>query len=312
MSNGNIPRKHHFVSQFLLAGFTSDGSKEGKLYVSDLEAEKGWQAKPADAAHQRDLYELDSEAIVGLDPMAAEKGLATIEGSTATVLSKIVNDPTTALSQADLRQILYFVALQIGRVPSEQPRIEEAYRRLVQSLATPEAWEVERKRRQLTGHDYSYEELNAQVGKQSLQTLFVLTMIASGEILLQVLARRKWGLLVSEKISFICSDSPVTTITRNDMPEATGAGRIADLDLDIIVPLHARLCLFGTEPAGCIPAVNDELVAKLNSCIATGAARFLYSRELDFVWHRQEGFDGKGMEELLKVRRSTSSEIVDS
>jgi hypothetical protein len=36
MANGNIPRKHHYVSQFLLAGFTADGSKDGKLYVSDL------------------------------------------------------------------------------------------------------------------------------------------------------------------------------------------------------------------------------------------------------------------------------------
>ena len=142
MANGNIPRKHHYVSQFLLAGFTADGSKDGKLYVSDLQAKKGWQAKTTHGAHERDLYELDIEGIPGLDPMAAEKGLASIEGQTASILTALVTNPTAMLSQGDLRQLLYFVALQVGRVPSEQPRIEEAYQRLIEAMATPESWEL--------------------------------------------------------------------------------------------------------------------------------------------------------------------------
>jgi hypothetical protein len=299
MANGNIPRRHHFVSQFLLAGFTADGSKDSRLYVSDLQAEKGWQAKTTQAAHERDLYELDIQGISGLDPMAAEKGLASIESQTSSILTALLNAPGTMLSQSDLRQLLYFIALQVGRVPSEQPRIEEAYQRLVEAMATPETWEVERKGRNLVTPEYSYEELNGQLGTQSVHTLFVLTMIASAEILLPVLSRRRWGLLVSPGISFICSDRPVTTITRSNSPERTEPGRIADDDLDIIVPLHARLCLFGTEPAGSIPEVDNTLVSKLNSCLARGADRFLYSKELDFVWRRMDDSDGKGLQEFL-------------
>ena len=271
MANGNIPRKHHYVSQFLLAGFTTDGSRDGKLYVSDLHASKGWQSNTSHAAHERDLYELDIEGIAGLDPMAAERGLASIEGQTASILTELVANPAVMLSQGDLRQLLYFVALQVGRVPSEQPRIEEAYQRLVEAMSTPETWEAERNRRNLVTPEYSYEALKGQLGTQSVQTLFVLTMIASAEILLPVLARRRWGLLVSPGISFICSDRPVTTITRGNSPQPTGPGQIADLELDIIVPLHAKLCLFGTEPGGSIPVVDDNLVSKINSCLARGA-----------------------------------------
>src|ERR1035441_311332 len=299
MANGNIPRKHHFVSQFLLAGFTADGSKDGKLYVSDLQAKKGWQSNTAHAAHERDLYELDIGGIAGLDPMAAEKGLAPIEGQTASILTALLADPAAMLSQGDLRQILYFVGLQVGRVPSEQPRIEEAYQRLIEAMATPESWDAERRKRNLVTPEYSYEELDGQIGTQSVQTLFVLTMIASAEILLPVLARRRWGLLVSPGISFICSDSPVTTVTRGNSPQPTAPGRIADLDLDIIVPIHAKLCLFGTEPGGSIPVVDDNLVSKFNSCLARGADRFLYSKELDFVCRRLDDSDGKGLQEFL-------------
>jgi hypothetical protein len=287
------------VSQFLLAGFTEDGSRDGTLFVSDLQTKRWWRAKPADAANQRDLYELDVEGIDGLDRMAAEKGLAVTEGRTASILTTLINDPSAMLSQGDLEQLLYFVALQVGRVPSEQPRVEDAYQRLIDALATPETWEAERKKRKLADLDYSYEELRGQVGTQSLQTLFVLTMIAAADILLSVLARRKWSLLVSSNIDFICSDRPATTITRTERRQPTPPGRIADLELDIIVPLHARLCLFGTRPGGIVPVANDELVGELNSCLARGAARFLVSKDSDFVWRHLDGSNGRGVQEFL-------------
>jgi len=141
------PRKHHYISQFLLSGFTADGTQDGLLYVSDLKERKCWPASgTANAGHKRDLYELDIEGIVGLDPMAAEKGLAVIEGRTAAILNSMGMQPSAMLSQEDLRQILYFIALQVGRVPGERPRVEEAYGRLESALETPESWEIGWKR----------------------------------------------------------------------------------------------------------------------------------------------------------------------
>lgn len=297
MADTKPPRKHHYVSRFLLSGFTNDGTKDGTLYVSDLKEKKCWAASgTANAAHKRDLYELDIDGIVGLDPMAAEKGLSVIEGRTAAILKSMRTQPSAMLSQEDLRQLLYFVALQVGRVPSERPRVEEAYGRLESALETPESWEAERKRRGLNGPEYSYDELRSQIGTQSMQTLFVLTMIAAAEVLLPVLAKRAWGLLVAAEGAFICSDRPVVTITRGVPPDPTLPGRLADMDLDLWAPVHAELCLFGTKPSGPIPPVNRKLLATLNTCVARAADRFLFSREQDFIWMGRDGSEEKGLE----------------
>lgn len=300
MASTKPPRKHHYISQFLLSGFTADGTQDGLLYVSDLKEKKCWPASgTANAGHKRDLYELDIEGIVGLDPMAAEKGLAVIEGRTAAILNSMKMQPSAMLSQEDLRQILYFIALQVGRVPGERPRVEEAYGRLESALETPESWEAERQRRSLNSLEYSYDELRSQMGTQSMQTLFVLTMIAAADVLLPVLAKRAWGLLVASGGSLICSDRPVVTITRGVPPHPTRPGRIADMDLDLLVPLHAELCLFGTKPSGPIPSVTSKLVATLNTCVARAADRFLFSREQDFIWIRPDGSDGRGLEQFV-------------
>lgn len=71
------------------------------------------------------------------------------------------------------------------------------------------------------------------------------------------------------------------------------------MDLDLLVPLHAELCLFGTKPSGPIPSVTGKLVATLNTCVARAADRFLFSREQDFIWIRPNESDGRGLEQFV-------------
>ena len=40
------PRKHHYVPQFYLAGFTENDSKDGQLFVLDKEQRKTWAKTP--------------------------------------------------------------------------------------------------------------------------------------------------------------------------------------------------------------------------------------------------------------------------
>lgn len=51
----NVPRKHHYVPQFYLAGFTLDGSSESPLFVCDQEQSKTWKSTPKQSAHRRDF-----------------------------------------------------------------------------------------------------------------------------------------------------------------------------------------------------------------------------------------------------------------
>src|ERR1035438_8058334 len=68
------PRRHHYVPQCWLAGFTDTGEKDGQLWVTDLVRRKQWQASPNNAGHIRDFYRLSDEQ---LDPVMAKRPLRT-------------------------------------------------------------------------------------------------------------------------------------------------------------------------------------------------------------------------------------------
>ncbi len=43
---GDVPRKHHYVPQVLLRGFTRDGSNGGRLYIVDVERRTTYASTP--------------------------------------------------------------------------------------------------------------------------------------------------------------------------------------------------------------------------------------------------------------------------
>jgi hypothetical protein len=71
-------RAHHYVPQCWLAGFTESGQKDGKLWQTDLDAQRQWPTNPLNAGHQRDYYRLSDPR---KDPLAVEKKLSEIEGT---------------------------------------------------------------------------------------------------------------------------------------------------------------------------------------------------------------------------------------
>src|SRR5690349_262769 len=66
MANG--PRKHHYVPQVLLAGFTVTGTKTGVLHVVDVVQRATFTSTPQETAAERD-YNL----VEGLDQRAVER-----------------------------------------------------------------------------------------------------------------------------------------------------------------------------------------------------------------------------------------------
>jgi hypothetical protein len=76
------PRKHHFVPQFYLRGFTGDNDQ---LFVVDRPSEKTFRTSPKNVAAERDFNRVDVE---GLAPDAIEKALADFEGKVAPALER--------------------------------------------------------------------------------------------------------------------------------------------------------------------------------------------------------------------------------
>ena len=56
-------RRHHYVPKFYLAGFTAEGTQDGRLFVVDQRTGKTWKSSPGGVAHERDFYRIDDADI---------------------------------------------------------------------------------------------------------------------------------------------------------------------------------------------------------------------------------------------------------
>ena len=55
MVSATVTRKHHFISNFYLAGFTASGKKDNTLWVLDKQTLEQRLQKTSNIAHQKDL-----------------------------------------------------------------------------------------------------------------------------------------------------------------------------------------------------------------------------------------------------------------
>lgn len=94
----NQPRRHHYVAQMYLAGFTNTGTKDGQLWVADLKRKHEWRCKPEGVAHSRDFYRLE---IPEVDPFVIERSFGELEGEFAAVIQDVIANKRF-VSEADL------------------------------------------------------------------------------------------------------------------------------------------------------------------------------------------------------------------
>ena len=70
---GAEPRKHHYVPQCWLAGFTETGENDGRLWVTDFSRQRQWPTTPANTGQIRDFYRLSDPAP---DPVGVERAFS--------------------------------------------------------------------------------------------------------------------------------------------------------------------------------------------------------------------------------------------
>jgi hypothetical protein len=114
----DVPRKHHYIPQFLLANFTNE---EGVLWTYDTEQKKSWQSTPRTTGFERDLYAVttkDEERDFGL----FEKALASaIDEPGADAISGLLK--RQHLGPERFANFLGFVAAQMQRTPASFERL---------------------------------------------------------------------------------------------------------------------------------------------------------------------------------------------
>jgi hypothetical protein len=110
-SNGNVPKKHHFVPQFLLEYFAS---ADRRLIVHRLKSTSSYAAAVMDVGHRNLGHTI---YMPGRDPdhESLEKGMSQIEGAAATVIRDLLTAKNRQPSPEQQEVLAWLIALQWQR-----------------------------------------------------------------------------------------------------------------------------------------------------------------------------------------------------
>ena len=127
----NVARKHHFVPQGYLAGFTDDGTRNGKITVFDLESQKTFRTTPRKVAAKRDFNRID---VHGLPPDTVERALGDFEGKAISTIRRL-QEREGSMTDDELSDIVTLMTLLVTRNPRRRQRMNVARRHAVRVIA---------------------------------------------------------------------------------------------------------------------------------------------------------------------------------
>lgn len=293
-------KKHHYISQFYLSGFTLTGNKDDVLWVLDQKNVKQWEDKPKNIAFETGFNKID---IPGMDSDKIENDLAIFEGKVAPVLNNIVERKCLPTGD-DFILLMNLVALFATNIPRQRDTISKAIsdiseKMLALMLETPERWQSILDRENIDKNYLSYEEAkrffeSKKYNIEAAQNLQITSFISSIDAILPYLINRKWGIIVSDESSgeFICSDSPVALVWTEAVPSfyqnSPGFGM---KNTELTIPLNKYMALVATFEDKYEGFTKADLnnVATINSRTAMYSKRFIYSANKDFPWLRKDG-----------------------
>ena len=320
-TKGDQPRRHHFVSQFYLAGFTKNDSAKDALYVLDKKQLKTWKSTPENTAHIRDFHAIDPEK--GGDPMVVEKELGKLEGQWRMTLRAIIEAEALPSDDKAIADLMMFVAFQFVRVQRIRSILSDSIDGLSKSLiqmilATAESRAgfrkvVESQDKKLTDQEFEQFVEFGKGGEYDVdyeQTWHVQQMIQMATVLAPLLNSRKWSLWIADADSpdLICSDSPVaaTWATAPDqwiIPPAFGTPNTI-----VSVPLNRRVAIVSMiEKQLPEMRLNKAGVAAVNSMTSMYANQ-VFSSESDFVWTMKDYSLGNSVAMLTALRDERSQQ----
>ena len=290
------PRKHHYIPNFYLAGFTASGSGQDRLYVFDQEQIRPWPSTPKNSGYQRDFYAVDLGS--GVDPASFESDvLARLEAEFSRVVRMSVAEQTLPTG-GDFDVLLNFVAVMATRTPRIRRLVghvtDLVVKSVVQSLvATDEGWQQFRDSSCDAGihsNDTEADELREFIlsGEYAVdldQTSHVQKIVELVSAMLPVLAQRHWSLGIAAPgvPDFVCSDAPVSLVPTDRFGKKDEL-HLANPHTILAVPLTRRAALLGSyEERPPVFRVNEFGVLSMNAMTIT-EARQIFSAEEDFAY----------------------------
>ena len=258
-------RRHHYVPEFQMAFFTSDGTKDGDFYVFDLDRKIIRKSTPHNEAHKANLYTPDAGALAGAaDPAAArsqfEDFFAGMESDVAPAIRRIVEAGKLPTDLKDCAWILYFVAMNIFRTPEFLQQADANAMQLAQQFAlytlqSDEMWKQHQAREAAKGKPVDDAERTKLIGlfqkypnAVTLNKGSILGMIPKAiELAVSPLERRRWRVevLAPEDGDLALPNCPVTLTRRTGIVPFDLRGLLAE-DTLMLLPLSPRVLLISS------------------------------------------------------------------
>lgn len=280
------PRKHHFLPQFYLRGFSVD--RRG-LYQIEKQTAKYYGCQIRDTAAIKDFHELDYKGVE--DENALEKALAQVEGKLAQHLAAFLADgPTNEQARHYTIQLLSLLRL---RVPAFKRHIQASYPSSIRKIT-----ELMERDGRLPAPPPGLEEKlavkNLKIEVLNWKCMEVMFNLAASEEHLQPLRRMRVTVFRAPfDTSFITSDQPVSLYHATAARSPYGAGPDTP-GIEISLPLSSRALLkLDHEQGGhSTRTATTEEVAEFNRRTAAMAQNYVFvadfpERYVDVVRHER-------------------------
>lgn len=294
MKTNPVARRHHYLPQAYLAGFTSTGSKDGQFYVIDRKRNHTFRTSPINVAAQRDFNRVDIE---GHPPDAIENALAPFEKDAADAIRRVIKTQNFP-NDADWNFILNLFGLIAVRNPRFRGSFNRSREEVIRHLGTllvsdRKVWDDHGKAARKSGGDISnsvsFEDARRFIDEGKYRIEFypqgnLRVEFRAFDELLPLLGQRIWSVLVApaEGPEFICSDHPVTLYRKGGGSEPTGFGH---KETEVFFPLGSRVGFYGVfeNPYSQVVTCDPKDIAAMNLRIASNSERHIYSAENHFV-----------------------------
>lgn len=293
----NKPKRHHYLSQFYLAGFTSNGKKDGDLYCFDLKKKKVRKSKVKEEGHQRNFNKIESDVF---DESSLERGLSIFETDAARVFQNIIKAKTLPSTPEDWGFFFYYIALLGVRNPAIRESLDETKSHLMKVslellLSDSNVWENYKSKFDDSEipdiKKMSLFEAREKLLKYELRSLtppgeFSRIEFPTVDKVTESLSRRKWTLLDASSCpyDFITSDRPVKLFWSNGLNDLGWGPGFGMQNSDLFFPLSKKIYLIGRfeNPFPDMTA-NEKLVSSINTMQIYYTNRFLYGSN-DFFY----------------------------
>jgi hypothetical protein len=300
----NIPRKHHYVPETYLNGFTAD---DGRLFAIHRDGSKVRPSIPRKEAHERDFYKLDE----GEDLLAIETYFASIEDHWPSMRQTLFESGGLPTDPAVYATLMTFIAIQHIRVPGFLDRFDECMSRVLkdvmyQMFKDKETYESVVGPNEGNTGSHSFEEmrkfaLSDEYDIRLDQNTRLVPFVEALPKAAAVLAGRNWVVRVASDTypDFITSDRPVTVHWNNDSSSGLYPPNIGLANTSVVFPVSKRAALIGLfEDPQTIDLMSPTLVGKVNWWSSYHAKRYIFGPAKDFRVTLDQGKPG-GREDFL-------------